>query len=182
MYIATGTRFVQIELINNELKASVVEPYSCNTEEITNIGYNYLSPYPELCRSTRYNQAITSIGGLLAIKNIYGRYTLIPQMNFANSENEEDYYFKWEKKVGNDWYVLYSYEDNLYQLNNNTESIKQNLFTIEVDDADKYQYRCSFAKSFERPNDLATEWNYNKTYKDDDRISISGIDSNSTKI
>ena len=182
MYIATGTRFVQIELVNNELKAFIVEPYSCNTEEITNIGYNYLSPYPELCRSTRYNQAITSIGGLLAIKNIYGRYTLIPQMNFANSENEEDYYFRWEKKIGNDWYVLYSYEDNLYQLNNNTESIKQNLFTIEVDDADKYQYRCSFAKSFERPDDLATEWNYNKSYKIDDRISVSGIDSNSTKI
>lgn len=211
MYITTGTRFVVVELVTNELIAHVVSPYSCNTEEITNIGYNYLSPYPELCRSTRYNQAITSIGGLIAVKNLYGRYTLTPQMNFASSETEQDYYFKWEKKIGDEWYTLYSYKDNTYTTYNYkyvedadglyalvdgeyieyTESMgvvqrysreadkatlnKLNLFTIEVDDADQYQYRVSFAKSFEQPLDLAEDWDFNKDkYVVGDRVTVQG--------
>lgn len=208
MYITTGTRFVVVEIVTNELVAHTVEPYSCNTEEITNIGYNYLSPYPELCRSTRYDQVITSIGGVLAIKNIYGRYTLVPQMNFAQGETENDYYFKWEKKIGDEWYTVHSYKDNTYRsynyiyiedadglyvlidgkytLYDETMGIVQRyskqatgyslaklkLFTIEVADADKYQYRVSFAKSFEHTEEIAAEWSYNKTYVVGDRVSV----------
>lgn len=172
MYLATGTRFTQIELINNELVASVVRPYACGSEEIVNIGYNYLSPYPELCRETRYNQVITSITGLLAIKTLTGNYRLQPIMNFANNETEHDYYFKWEKKIGKEWFVVYSYKDNLVTLNKDT--IKQNLFTIDVEDADKYQYRVSFAKSFEKISQTNTkEWSYFSTYKVGDKVSVA---------
>ena len=211
MYITTGTRFIVIELVSNELVAHTVTPHSCNTTEITNIGYNYLSPYPELCRSTQYDQAITSIGGVLAIKNIYGRYTLTPQMNFAQGESEHDYYFKWEKKIGDEWFTIHSYKDNtyedhtysyekdmsgLYALDENNEYVlytdsmgavqrfskyssgykvvKNNLFTIEVEDADKYQYRVSFAKSFERTPEIKENWDYNKSiYYRDAIVSIT---------
>ena len=180
MYFATGTRFVQVEIVNNELTASVVVPYKCGSEEIVNIGFNYLSPYPELCRETRYNQVITSIGGLLSIKTTYGRFRLQPLMTFANNETEKDYYFKWEKKIGTDWYVVYSYKDNIITLNNN-EKIKQNLFTIEVDDADIYQYRVSFAKSFEQTSELVSStWDYSNTYKVGDKISITDENNNTT--
>ena len=218
MYITTGTRFVVVELVSNELVAHTIEPYYCNTTEITNIGYNYLSPYPELCRSTQYNQAITSIGGILAVKNLYGRYTLIPQMNFTQGETENDYYFKWEKKVGDEWITLYSYKDNTYknpileyyptvegkyvlingeyQLYEESMGIiqrystrisghtleKLNLFTIEVDDADKYQYRVSFAKSFEQPSEIADNWDYTKQYKVGDKISIQLDSSGASEI
>jgi hypothetical protein len=208
MYITTGTRFVVIELISNELVAHTIEPYLCNTTEITNIGYNYLSPYPELCRSTQYNQAITSIGGILAIKGLNGLYTLTPQMNFAQGETEHDYYFKWEKKIGDEWVTIYSYKDNTYK-NYTYKYIKEddgkyvlkdgeyilhkdsiggprynkyptgyslskiNLFTIEVEDADKYQYRVSFAKSFEKPTEIADNWDYSKNiYRVGDKVSV----------
>ena len=211
MYITTGTRFVVVELLSNDLIARVVEPYSCNTEEISNIGYNYLSPYPELCRSTKYNQAITSIGGILAIKSIGGRYILTPQMNFAQGETENDYYFKWEKKVGDEWFTIHSYKDNVYETNTftyvedpeglyalidgtyieyttslgevkrynkvdaGTIQTKVNLFTIEVDDADKYQYRVSFAKSFEQEDNHSDNWSYDHgLYKVNDIVTVLG--------
>lgn len=177
MYIATGTRFIVIEVVSNDLIAHVIEPYYCNTEEIVNIGYNYLSPYPELCRKTQYDQAITSIGGLLAIKSITGTYTLTPQMNFAQGESEADYYFKWEKKVGEDWVTIYSYKDNIYTTIENDVSVqhKRDLFTIEVADADQYLYRVSFAKSFEQPSGIAEAWSFDKdVYKVGELVSVPG--------
>ncbi len=179
MYIATGTRFIVVELISNELVAHTIKPYSCNTEEIKNIGYNYLSPYPELCQSSRYDQVITSIGNVLAIKKIGGRYTLTPQMNFAQGETENDYCFKWEKKIGTEWYILYAFKDNFYTIDG--ERIKRDLFTIEVEDADKYQYRVSFAKSFEQDIKHSDGWDYNHgIYKVGDIITIP-ISEYSTK-
>lgn len=176
LYLATGTRFTVVELASNKLIAYVILPYICNTTEITNIGYNHLSPYPEFCRETKYNQAITSIGGLLVTKSIYGRYTLIPQMTFAQGETEEDYYFKWEKCINNEWVVIHSYQDNVHTLTENGELVykKVNLFTIEVSDADKYLYRVSFAKSFEKTpdTDTAIPWSYDKEYKVGDLVSV----------
>ena len=179
MYMTTGTRFIQLEILNNELVASVVKPYSCSSEEITNIGFNYMSPYPELCRETRYNQVITSISGLLVTKTLGGKYSLQPIMNFANNETEDDYYFKWEKKIGSEWGVIYSFKDNIVALNEH-EKIKQNLFMIEVDDADKYQYRVSFAKSFEQTSQFTSEWDYSTVYKKGDKVSITDKDGNIT--
>lgn len=209
LYIATGTRFVVVELQTNELVAHTVTPHSCSSEELINIGYNYLSPYPELCLETKYNQVITSISNITITKNIYGRYILQPQMNFAQGETEKDYYFKWEKKVQDEWVTVYSYKDNQYKdytykyiedvegayvlkdsiyiLYNDTMGIvqryskqidsysikKHNLYTIEVSDADKYQYRVSFAKSFENSTEILPEWDYTKTYNKGDKVSVT---------
>lgn len=167
LYITTGTRFIVVELSENKLLARVIQPYQSTTEEIINLGYNYLSPYPELCRKTMYNQVITSIGGVLAIKNKSGQYTLTPQMNFAQGETEFDYCFKWEKRLDKEWIVIHSYKDNYFTVNDT--QIKNNYYTITVPDADKYQYRVSFAKSFEKAPDNTESWNYNTPiyYRDD---------------
>lgn len=208
LYIATGTRFVVVELQTNELVAHTVLPYSCSANEVINIGYNFLSPYPEACLETRYNQVITSISNILVTKTIYGRYILQPQMTFAQGESEKDYYFKWEKKVQDEWVTVYSYKNNTYKdytykyiedidgpyalqdsnyvfykdtmgtvqrYSKQIDSFsikKHDLFTIEVDDADKYQYRVSFAKSFENYTDMLPEWDYNKTYHKGDMVSV----------
>ena len=262
LYLTTGTKFIVVELINNNLVAHVVQPYKCNTTEIVNIGYNYLSPYPELCRETQYNQVITSIGGVIITKDIFNNYTLKPQMTFAQGETEEDYFFKWEKKIQDEWVTIYSYKDNIIEtynivyvedkdgtfikindtyvdinidvkgferyrkeidsttgaieyiqdnqgkyikhhkldgsicylelakLNQLTEDVtentirykrtqgtkkytKRNLFSINVSDADKYQYRVSFAKSFENSLSMENPWEYNKDlYKVGDKVSV----------
>lgn len=163
LYITTGTRFVVVELLYNNLEASVVTPYACSMEEITNIGYNFLSPYPELACQTRYDQAITSIGSLLVIPQSNGLFKLQPVMNFARNTSERDYYFKWEKKIDTDWVTIYSYKDNVYTTldsSNNLIQEKLDLYTIEVDDADRFQYRVSFAKSFEQPISHIQDWDY----------------------
>ncbi len=158
MYFTTGTRFIVVELSENKLIARIVKPYQCNTEEIINIGYNYLSPYPELCRTSMYDQVITSIGGVVAIKQLDGTYLLQPQMNFAQGETEQDYCFKWEKCIDKEWIVIYSYKDNYLTVND--AQVKNNYYTITVPDADKYQYRVSFAKAFEKAPDNTESWNY----------------------
>lgn len=217
LYLTTGTRFVQIELFDNELTASLVQPYFCNNSEITNIGYNLLSPYPELCTLTQYNQVITSITGLIAVKQQSGNYILTPQMNFANNETEHDYYFKWEKFIDNEWRTIISYKDNIIELTNfvedaengiylfnevskqyeliydkdyvgtkyskETAASKRNLFTLEVDDAHLYQYRVSFAKSFDKPNGIVESWDYNKDfYKSGDLVSIRESEGSKERI
>ena len=163
LYITTGTRFVVVELIDNELLAHPVMPYLINPNEEINIGLNYLSPYPEIARLTALNQAATSIFGIFVNKTILGRYILEPQMTFAGNETYEDYYFKWEKQVDGKWYIIYTYKDNLMtEVVSNPDgsttkkTIKRNLSIINVDDADKVIYRVTFAKSFKTLTDMNT--------------------------
>ena len=186
LYIATGTRFVEVYLnnLNNEstgkLIAQVVNPYLTNINENLLIGPNYMSPYPELARQTTYNQAITKIDLVLTFpytRKVFvptgvsttsqngievGRrltyteetktiYVLSPVMTFANVENPNDYYFKWEKKIINTdgtvtWKVVKSFKDNLLSF--------ESFYNIEVEDADQFQYRVTFAKAFKFNVDL----------------------------
>lgn len=169
LYITTGTRFVQVELIEDKLIAYVVTPYKCNNNEIINIGYNYLSPYPTHCVATTYNQAITSISNLLVQKQTSGKYLLKPLMTFAGNETEKDYYYKWEKLIGDTWVTIKSYKDNVIT----TDGKKLDWSTLLVDDADKYQYRVSFAKSFDKPSEIVDHWVYESTYKVGDFVSVT---------
>lgn len=171
MYIATGTRFIELKIHDNNLTANVVEPYKINSSEFTYIGDNYLSPYPELCRTTTYNQAITSISTVLSIEQQTGNYLLQPIMTFAGNETENDYYFKWEKCVDGVWVTIVSYKDNIFK-DSNGDEIKLNYYTLQVTDADKYQYRVSFAKAFETPVDMIESWDfYHGTYEEGDIVS-----------
>ena len=178
LYLTTGTRFVQVAIINNIITASVVSPYLCNSSEITNIGYNFLSPYPELCSTTQYNQVITSITGLLALEQQSGEYILTPQMNFAGTETESDYFFKWEKKISDEWVTLIRFKDNLLD-----DTTKIDRFTLTVNDANKYQYRVTFAKSFDKPVGIIPQWVYDTDmYKVGDKVSVKESDTSKEKI
>ena len=178
LYITTGTRFVQVELIDDALQASIVEPYKCTGNELINIGYNYLSPYPELCLGTTYNQAITSISNLSVIPQKDGRYLLKPQMTFAGIETEVDYFYKWEKKLGDQWVTIRSFKNNIIT----EDGTKLDCSTLIVDDADKFQYRVTFAKSFDRPVDIVEPWDYTKRYIANDIVSVTESESSRTRM
>ena len=166
LYIATGTRFLNVELRNNVLYASPVEPYRCNNSELTLIGYNYLSPYPEYCRGTELNTVTTSIGGLLAVKTKTNSFILEPQMTFQSGDTPQDYYYRWEKKVGNQWYVIKTFKSqDPKNYTSSSDFTVPILNTLEVYDADRYLYRVTFAKAFDKESTYVEEWINKTTYK-----------------
>jgi hypothetical protein len=160
LYLATGTRFVQVSQVGYELKASIVDPHVCNNSEIQHIGYNYLSPYPDLCRSTQYNSASTAIGAVLVQKLITGQFKLTPMMSFRQDADTTHFYYKWEKCVNGVWYVVVSYKDNF----NHTPGY---YYELTVDDADKYLYRVTYTDIFKLPITLSvTEMDSILNWKD----------------
>ena len=154
LYVATGTRLVEVELITNALQARTIAPKLINNIEFINIGVNDMSPYPELARTTVYQQAITSIDVVLVLKTQGGLYRLEPMMTFHGNETEQDYFFKWEKFVDNEWLTVHSFRDNLREIEGETEKI--NYYSIEVTDANLVKYRCSFTREFKTTTDPET--------------------------
>lgn len=147
LYIATGTRIIEISMVGDELRASPVEPYRCNYTEITNIGYNYMSPYPELAVASQKNTVTTSITGINIMKTVRNRYKLQPVMNIQIGDSLNNYFYRWEKNIDGKWYVIISFASQM------TNEEKPDYSAIEVDDADKYQYRVTFARAFETNTD-----------------------------
>lgn len=175
LYIPTGTRFTQISLRNNALYAEPVTPYFCNNNEISLIGYNYMSPYPEYCRISQGDTVTTSIGGLLPIKRIDGSYLLEPQMTFQSGESATDYLYRWEKRVNNKWYVIHTFKsqdpNNLIDSDSGSSDISS-LSTLVVHDADKYQYRVTFAKAFDKESVYVAGWNSSTKYTKGTFVSV----------
>jgi hypothetical protein len=151
MYITTGTRFIEIFLEGQELKASPVIPTMVAPTEYISFGYNYLSPYPELCISTVFNQAITEIKGITIRKTIYTRegktiFKLEPFMNFIQGETISDYCYRWEKLHNGKWVAVNTFQDNYFEEDGVVK--KNTLYSIEVLDANQTNYRVTFAKDF----------------------------------
>lgn len=163
LYIATGTRIVEVYLSNNELRARPIQPYLCNYTEIGNLGYNYMSPYPELAVASQKNTVTTSMGGVKVQKTVGGRYLLTPVMNLQSGDEVTDYYYRWEKLVNGVWYVVVTFASQRYGAKRTT---------LEVDDADKFLYRCTFAKSFEIETTVVDKWSIEKSYNLGDYISV----------
>ncbi len=172
LYIATGTRFIEVKLSYNKLVAEPVTPYVCNNTEVNTIGFNFLSPYPELCRGTQENAVITSIGALLALQNRDGSYTLTPQMNFQIGDNPNDYLYRWEKKINNQWYVIHTFKSQDPQAWSEGDLHLLPVTTLKVYDANLYQYRVTFAKNFEKESVFVDEWSHTKTYTAGDYVSV----------
>lgn len=172
LYLTTGTRFIEISLEYNKLVARPVSPHICNNTEINTIGYNYLSPYPEYCRGSQDNTITTSIGALLVLKNRDGSYTLEPQMNFQTGDTASDYYYRWEKKINNQWYVIHTFKSQ--DPNNwSKDGIHiPSLTTLNVLDANLYQYRVTFAKHFEKEASFISEWSSSASYKKGTYVSV----------
>ena len=178
LYIMTGTRIVTVEVIDNKLNATVLTPYICNNNEIVNIGYNYISPYPELAVASQTDTVTTSISRLLVKKTIYGRFILQPILNIQIGDDINNYWFRWEKYIDNTWYTIIPFriQDVNYHNYLNITSI-DNYNTIEVDDADKVMYRVTFAKSFETPNVIVNDWELtdNYSFSDGDLIKYKDV-------
>ena len=109
LYIATGTRIVKVSIKDDKPYAECVEPYIINGTELTKIGYNYLSPYPELCIASQTDTVSTSIYGLNTEKLQNDYYRLTPLMNIQIGDSADNYYYKWEKEIGNTWYTIYTF-------------------------------------------------------------------------
>jgi len=178
LYIMTGTRIVTVEIQSNKLVANILEPHICNLSEIANIGYNYMSPYPELAVGTQTNTVTTSVGSLVVRKTIYGKYILEPIFNIQIGDDINNYWFRWEKYINGIWYTIIPFriQDPNYQTSINLSSTYK-YSSIEVDDADTVQYRVTFARSFETPNIIVGEWNLDvkNTFEKGDLIKYKDV-------
>ena len=102
LLVATGTRLVRIREEDNALVAELVTPKEINSWDYGNIGFNYLSPYPEL------HVFDTSTLGTAQIRNILCEtHTIFPGdgttkfntvMDFIRGTDKDHYWFKWEWK------------------------------------------------------------------------------------
>lgn len=182
LYLATGTRIVEIYPDDNgKLLAFVMEPKLLNSIVLKTIGFNYVSPFPELCLETENNQVITSIGALIPLySNIDGtkEFILKPIMTIAANEDLEEYYFRWEKFVNGRWVVIKRFEDNFFTTLEKVgttfepREYKIDLSFLVVKDADEFKYRVTFAKSFEITRNPTSE---NITsYTAEELISLNG--------
>jgi hypothetical protein len=157
LYLATGTRIVEVfPDSNGKLLAFVLIPKTLNGVSYSTIGENYLSPYPELCLETEKDQAITSIGALIPLYYLNNghekQFILKPIMTLAANEEINEYKFRWEKFIDNQWVVVKSFLNNTFATTNLTGQASEIIIDysyLVVDDADKYKYRVTFAKSFE---------------------------------
>ena len=158
LYLTTGTRIVSVRVIDGALNATILQPRILSNTEVDVIGMNYLSPYPELARQTIYNQVQTSISVVSTIPLIGGTFLLQPIMTFFDSEDEYDYFFKWEKRINNEWVVIHSFKDNsathVDPITGEKTVERFNFYTIEVTDADTHLYRCSFTNNFAVVEDI----------------------------
>lgn len=175
LYIATGTRIIEITLEHNELVAKPVSPYLCNYTEITKIGYNWLSPYPELAVASQKNTVTTSITGVKVKKTMGNSYILTPVMNIQIGDDVSNYYFRWEKFINGVWHVVvpFNSQDFSYETTEG-ETIfeKKDYSFLEVTDADKYSYRCTFAKSFANSKKIVGEWKRESNYTKGNLVSV----------
>ena len=159
LYLATGTRIVEVYInTQNVLVAYVVLPKAINSYVATEIGLNQLSPFPEDCLETFTDQAITSVNTISTLHyklNNENKFLLKPIMTLGAGESLNDYYYRWEKLVNNQWLVVRRFRDNFYYvyIKNGSNYVLSkysfNYSQLVVDDADQYQYRVSIAKSFE---------------------------------
>lgn len=175
LYIATGTRIVEVSLKDNELFAQPVQPYLCNYTELTKIGYNYMSPYPELAVASQKDTVTTSISAIKVEKTLTNSFRLTPVMNIQYGDSLDNYYFKWEKLIDGTWYVIipFSIQKTFVQGENGNITIKKiDYSSIEVEDADQYLYRCTFAKSFELESTVVSEWDISRDYSIGNYVSV----------
>lgn len=174
LYIATGTRIVEISLESNELRARPITPYLCNYTELTKIGYNYMSPYPELAVASQKDTVTTSIAAVNVRKMIGGGFVLTPVMNIQIGDDISNYYFRWEKLVNGTWYVIvpFAAQKTYLAAQDGTIQIRKvDYSSLQVDDADQFIYRCTFAKSFELEPTAVDEWSILKSYSKGSYVS-----------
>jgi hypothetical protein len=153
-YLATGTRIVEVYVDErNVLIARVMLPKAIDSYVATEIGLNQLSPFPEQCFESFFDQAITSVNTVSVLhkkergKNVF---VLKPIMTVAQGDNINDYFFRWEKLVNGEWLTVIRFKDNYAStyIGDRLSIERYNYSSLTVDDAYLYQYRVTIAKTF----------------------------------
>lgn len=184
LYIATGTRFVEVFLNADTVSAQAVEAYHPSGVEAIHLGLNRLSPYPLLTQNTEnLSGAATQIHGIIPVpEKIQAngtpsefRYKAV--MTYAAGSVASDYLFCWEillpSGASYEWAPLADFKFNpvlpetraqafgLYSrhsYNNPSFSRGTSELVIPIEWT-TYKIRCSFASSFKKDTEgnLITE-------------------------
>lgn len=169
LYIATGTRIVEVDVYEGRLRAQPIKPYLCNMTEVKNLGYNLLSPYPEQAIASQKDTVTTGVSFLKVEAQADNKYTLIPIVNVQLGDNINNYKFRWEKYINNQWVVIVPFT---------SQDLTPPQTTISVDDADRYQYRVTMAQDFENANVTVAAaedtFDYTKDYAVNDMVVSGG--------
>jgi hypothetical protein len=135
-----------------------------------------MSPYPELAVASQENTVTTSITGIKVRKTTRGTYHLTPVMNIQYGDSINNYLFRWEKLVNGTWYTIITFAMQKVYLpgldGSNITTEQKDYSSIEVTDANKYSYRCTFAKSFEVEPTAVDKWDISKDYSKGDYVSV----------
>jgi hypothetical protein len=157
LYVATGTRIIEISEEGSELKAKIIEPYLPSGIEYQQIGPNLISPFPELCLNTKTDGVRTAINGIIPIPNSDDTVTLKAVMTYRSGQTADDYRFKWEKIVeGGVAPVSFLAPHNLLifnsRLSTSGKPISQGRDSIVVtmQEAATTRFRVTFATVFEK--------------------------------
>ena len=107
LFVATGTRICVVKQgeSNNELEAEIMIPYLPNGHEVNLVGFNLLSPYPDIFINNHGRGPSASIHGIAftPFLNEEGEheshYNIEAIMILPDGRNTNDYHFKWEVYV-----------------------------------------------------------------------------------
>lgn len=147
LFLATGTRIVEVYEEEYELKARVIEPYKPSGIESTKIGLNYLHPYPlKHINTANLNSSYTAIHGIIQNGN-----TLTAIMSYASGESAQDYKFQWKiyDEEESKWVLLTKFSED--------SSIGVSSYTFDnlINNENKtYRIAVSFANSFSKEEDV----------------------------
>lgn len=183
LIVATGTRLCEIYPEDNLLKAKPIVPYLINNSELINIGFNYLSPYPEQCITNQINTITTQLHAVKIEKQVGGMFKLTPIVSISQGDSINEYKFKWEKLINDTWYTIITFKSQFAKYieadtgNLVTQKESTQAMSITVTDADKYLYRVTMAKNFDYPNDYpdARPFSSTRDYKQNEVIIESNI-------
>lgn len=162
MYVATGTRIIQIdEQYISSLVASVVSPYKPNSIEYKNIGPNLLSYIPSVHVELKSKGVATQIHNIIPLKKSSGKISINAVFTFAEGETEKDYRMKWEHSTDGINYtpVIFPLPGGQSYISKFQNDFSLGMISFEVDEetALTTSYRCSFARSFKRETDPRIE-------------------------
>lgn len=109
LYIATGTRLLVVRPVNGALVAQVVDPYVVNSWEYLRVGFNFLSPFPELCVRNTDNVGALRVNNIICPTHTIFKgddtTTFKVVADYEQGLRKFDYYFKWQwrKEEDEEW-------------------------------------------------------------------------------
>ena len=195
--MATGTRILRIAELQQGtdqyyLYGYIMEAYAPNSWEIQNIGVNNFSPFPNYLIDETVNVPKTTIGQIqtdpkaIQLSDVTDNITATAIVNTLVDYTKEDFYYKWEAKVGaaSDWTVLWFW-DEAFNAGHSSKNKTSIVITPQVlsdlnggqpfTNGDKIYIRCTLTDTFEATQDITQQgrpWVFTRG------LAEKGIDGN----